>query len=424
MRRVHTGTLTGLLALAALLALPLEAGAQGRTMRFRAVPPESVSKYERNDRAAAQAARDAGQAAAAEGERAAATAESLQAIPGLPEPPEPPTPTHSTTGDIVRFGSDVTIEEDQKVEGDVVSFGGDVEISGHVTGEVQAMGGNLVLRSTARVDGDVVCVGGRLTKEEGARVGGKQVIAGRRGGADKIPWWPVMSMLGAGARMMVHIVGMFIMLGFAWAFVKLAPERTRGALDTISREPGPSFIIGLLLWALIIPSVIALALVIALLCITIIGIPLAAAVAVAYVAFFFLAALWGSVVGYGVLGARLFPRFKNAQPNLLQAVIWGGVAVHALRIAGDMLHVVPLFGVLGGLFTFMHFVIIAALGTIGAGALVRGEYRRRSVQNWWARMRPSNTGAGDMPGSPPPPPPPPPAPPAPPATSSGAEIIS
>jgi hypothetical protein len=232
----------------------------------------------------------------------------------------------------------------------------------------------------------------------------------------------MMSVLGTGAKMMIHLVGMFIMLGFAWAFVKLAPERTRGALDTIQREPGPSFIIGLLLWALIIPSVIALALVIALLCITIIGIPLAAAVAVAYVAFFILSALWGSVVGYGVLGSRLFPRFKNAQPNLLQAVIWGGVAVHALRIAGDMLHIVPLFGILGGLFTFMHFVVVAALGTLGAGALVRGEYRRRSVQNWWARMRPSSTGAGDMPGSPPPPPPPPPA--APGATSSGAEIIS
>jgi hypothetical protein len=329
----------------------------------------------------------------------------------VPEPPESPG-ARSTTGDIVRFGSDVTIDEDQTVEGDVVSFGGDVEVRGHVTGEVQAMGGDLLLKSTARVDGDVVCVGGRLTKEDGAHVGGKQVIAGRRGGGKLL--WPMMSMLGAGARMMIHLVGMLIMLGIAWAFVKLAPERTQGALDTIQREPGPSFIIGLLLWALIIPSIIALALVIALLCITIIGIPLAAAVAVGYCAFFVLAGLWGSVVGYGVLGGKLFPRFKNAQPTLLQAVIWGGVAVHALRIAGDMLHVVPLFGILGGLLTFMHFVVIASLGTIGAGALVRGEYRRRSVQNWWARMRPSNT--GDMPGPPPPPPPP--------ATSSGAEIVS
>jgi hypothetical protein len=370
-------------------------------MRFRPVPPESAGRYERTGAAAPEDT-------------------FTTSAPNVPATPETPPPaTRSTSGDIVRFGSDVTVEEGTTVVGDVVSFGGDVEIRGHVTGEVQALGGDLLLTSTARVDGDVVCVGGRLREEDGSQVGGKRVTAGRgRGGKFLLP---MFSVLGAGAKMMVHIVDMFIMLGFAWAFVKLAPERTRGALETIQKEPGPSFIIGLLLWALIIPSVIALALVIAILCITIIGIPLAAAVAVAYAAFFILSALWGSVVGYGVLGGRLFPRFKNAQPNLLQAVIWGGVAIHGLRIAGDLLHVVPLFGILGGLFSFMHFVLAVALGTLGAGALVRGEYRRRSVQNWWARMRPPTGAPGDMPPTPPPPPPPPPAPPS--ATGSGAEIV-
>lgn len=423
MRSLHMGTLIGatglasLLALAALLAAPIAAEAQQRTMRFRPVPAESAGRYDRVT--IASPSRDTIII-----ERPGVPAvPAVPGVPGVPEAAEPPEPaTRSTSGDIVRFGSDVTVEEGTTVTGDVVSFGGDIEIRGHVTGEVQALGGDLLLTSSARVDGDVVCVGGRLREEEGSQVGGKRVTAGSRGRGGK--WlWPMFSVLGAGAKMMIHIVGMFIMLGFAWAFVKLAPERTRGALDTIHKEPGPSFIIGLLLWALIIPSVIALALVIALLCITIIGIPLAAAVAVAYAAFFILASLWGSVVGYGVLGSRLFPRFKNAQPDLLQAVIWGGVAIHGLRIAGDLLHVVPLFGILGGLFTFMHFVLAVTLGTLGAGALVRGEYRRRSVQNWWARMRPSSTAAaGDMPSTPPPPPPPPPAPPA--SSSSGAEIIS
>ena len=220
---------------------------------------------------------------------------------------------------------------------------------------------------------------------------------------------------------------LLVMLGFAWGFVKLAPERTRAALDTIEQEPGPSFVIGLLLWALIIPSVIALALVIAVLCITIIGIPLAAAVAVAYVAFFVVASLWGSIVGYGVLGSRIYPRFRSGLPTLMQGVLWGAIALHGLRIAADLLHIVPLFGFVGGLLTFMYFVIALALGTLGAGALVRGEYRRRSIQNWWARMRPAGTGPNDIPPPPAPPPPPvpppPPAPPPPPPSSS-AEVIS
>ena len=412
MRRVHTGTLTSLLALAALLAQPIGASAQDRTMRFRPVPPESVSGFEHTDRSAAtaRAARDSAEAAR---DGSVPIVPAVPVVPSVPEIPEPPRAVRSTSGDIVRFGSDITVSADQVVEGDVVSFGGDVEVRGHVTGNVTAMGGDLRLSDMARVDGDVVCVGGVLREEPGSHVGGQRVTAPRTPGAKLL--FPMLAVVGTGVQMMVHVVGMLIMLGFAWAFVKLAPERTRGALETIQQEPGPSFIIGLLLWALIIPSVIALALVIALLCITIIGIPLAAAVALAYAAFFVLSALWGSVVGYGVLGSRLFPRFRNAQPNLLQAVIWGGVALHGLRIAGDLLHVVPVFGFVGGLLTFMHFVIACALGTLGAGALVRGEYRRRSVQNWWARMRPGSAPVNDMP--------PPPAPPQG-GAGSGAQVIS
>jgi len=209
-----------------------------------------------------------------------------------------------------------------------------------------------------------------------------------------------------------------LMLGIAWLFAKLAPDRTAAAIDQIEREPGPTSIIGLLLWALIIPSVIALALVIAVLCITIIGIPLAAAVAVGYCAFFVLAGLWGTVVGYGVLGQHIHARFKGSPATLLQSLIWGGIALQGLRIASDLFHVIPIFGFVGGLLTFVHFVLFVTLATLGAGALVRGEYQRRSLQNWWSRMRPASATRNDMP--PPPPPPPPPAPP----TSSSAEVIS
>ena len=331
---------------------------------------------------------------------------------------------HSTSSDIVRFGSDVTISHDQVVDGDVVSFGGAVEVRGHVTGNVSAMGGDLTLASTARVDGDVVCIGGTLREEPGSSVGGQRVTAPRTPGAKF--FMPVLAVVGTGVQMLVHAISLLIMLGIAWLFVKLAPGRTQSALDLIEREPGPAFIIGLLLWALIIPSVIALALVIAVLCITIIGIPLAAAVAVAYAAFFVLATLWGTIVGFGVLGHRLYPRFKGGQATLITAVLWGGVALGGLRIAGDLLHVVPVFGFVGGLLKFVHFVVLAALGTLGAGALVRGEYQRRSLQTWWQRMRPPGAPRTDMPPryDVPPPPPPPPSPPPPPAGPSGAEVIS
>lgn len=407
--------LRAVLAGVALLALALPAGAQSHTMHFRPMPAESVSGYQPRDRAASrdrEAARD--------------TAD-LGTTPQIPpEPPEAPEPphAHSTSSDIVRFGSDVTIAHDQVVEGDVVSFGGAIEVRGHVTGNVSAMGGDLTLASTARVDGDVVCIGGTLREEPGSSVGGQRVTAPRTRGAKF--FIPMLSVVGTGVQMLVHLVGLLIMLGFAWLFVKLAPTRTQGALDLIEREPGPAFIIGLLLWALIIPSVIALALVIAVLCITIIGIPLAAAVAVGYAAFCVVATLWGTIVGYGVLGHRLYPRFREGKATLMQAVLWGAVALHGLRIGGDLLHVVPMFGFVGGLLKFIHFVALVTLGTLGAGALVRGEYQRRSLQTWWQRMRPPGSPRNDMPPryDVPPPPPPPAPPPPPPTSSSGAEVIS
>jgi hypothetical protein len=423
MRRLRMGGLSGTWLIALLLALPAGSApwaATERSMRFRPVPPESASSFDRTSMAPSADSSRAGR-------RGHITPAPIVIPPGgeipeIPEPPEPPEPpaVRTTSGDIVRFGSDITVKLGQMIEGDVVSFGGSIEVSGHVTGNVSAMGGDVTLTPTARVDGDVVCIGGTLREEPGSSVGGQRVTAPRSPGAKL--FFPMLAVVGTGFQMLAHAMGALLMLGIAWLFAKLAPGRTQAAMDQIAREPGPSFIIGLLLWALIIPSVIALGLVVAVLCITIIGIPLAVAVALAYCVFFVLAALWGTIVGYGVLGQRIYPRFRHGTATLLQGLVWGGIALHALRIAGDLFHVVPIFGFVGGLLTFVHFVLLVTLATLGAGALVRGEYQRRSLQNWWSRMRPA--------GSPPaggarndmPPPPPPPAPP--PPSSSGAEVIS
>jgi len=416
MRRLRDGRWSDALWVVAVLALPgwtVSGAAAEHTMRFRPVPAESASSLATPP---------------ADSLRHGRAARVPAVVPEAPTPPEeaPPAPepapvpeptVRTTSGDLVRFGSDITVKAGQLVQGDVVSFGGSIEVIGHVTGNVSAMGGDVTLSSTARVDGDVVCIGGTLREEPGSSVGGQRVTAPRTPGAKL--FFPMLAVVGTGFQMLAHAAAALFMLGIAWLFAKLAPGRTQAAMDLISAEAGPSFIIGLLLWALIIPSVIAMALVVAVLCITIIGIPLAVAVAVGYCAFFVLAALWGLVVGYGVLGQRLYPRFKGSAATLMQSLVWGCIALQGLRIASDLFHVVPLFGFVGGLLTFVHFVLAVLLATLGAGALVRGEYQRRSLQNWWSRMRPAGAARNDMP-----PPPPPPPPPAAPPSSSGAEVIS
>src|SRR5262249_39744040 len=125
MRRRPTGSWRGLLAplsAALLLALPPAARAEERSMRFRPVPPESAAGLEQPRRAEREAE-----------EIPDTTAESgSEAIPPPPVPPEPEKPekpeTRTTSGDIVRFGSDITVHRGQLIEGDVVSFGGNIEV--------------------------------------------------------------------------------------------------------------------------------------------------------------------------------------------------------------------------------------------------------------------------------------------------------
>ena len=403
-------------SLAVLAGLVLAAWApslQAQSMTFRPVPAESVSIESRNvargvrdiRRGVNQALREAAAVTASVIDSAEDASDGL-APPAPPQAPEPPAPV-STRGEIIRFGQDIYVGPGETVQGDVVAMGGDVTIEGTVRGSVTAMGGDVQLGPASQVSEDVVCLGGTLHEEPGASVGGQRVTAPRTRGAKFM--LPVLGAIGAGFEIMGLLVGALLLIGLSWLVVKLAPGRTQAALDVIDRDGGSAFMVGLLLWALIIPSVIVLAIAMALLCITIIGIPLAAAVAVGYVAFFVVAAFWGAVVGYTLIGRQVHARLKGPVPSLAVAAIWGVIAVQALRVGAALFHIVPFFGFVGGLVKVVYIVVSIVLFTLGAGALVLSEYRNRTIQDWWSRIRPSMPNARREPGVPPPPSPDPPA---------------
>ena len=437
---------------AALLAvgLALAAGAalaQG-TMTFRPISADSVARLESDASREARIERRIEKAVEGRAEKRLseidrANAESPVSIhvgddsivveaPGsVPEPPEVPEPpsTRESTGEIIRFGSPITVHAGQSVDGDVVSIGGSVRVEGLVKGSVTAVGGDVTLVPGARVDGDVVCMGGTLRQEPGSSISGQLVTAPRVPGARL--FLPVLAAVGVGFKIIMHLVWMLFVIGIAFLVVKLAPGRTQAALDDIRSDPGTSFLSGLLLWGSAIPALLVVSIAAALLCITIIGIPLALAALVGLALVFAIAVVWGTITGFALLGGQVFTRFKGGEPTLLRAAIWGVVCVVGLRILSDVLHILPLFGFLGGLVSFMRYVLWAILMTLGAGALVRGEYQRRTVQSWWQQSqfnRRRATGVDDYPPPPsgaapppppsgpvPPPPPPPPAPVSPPS---------
>ncbi len=120
-----------------------------------------------------------------------APAPSAQTTPATPPIPAVP-PIPSIRGeDRNVFGNNLTIHKDEIVH-TVTVTGGNAKIEGTVTGDLvitggnatlhegsrvvgnaSVMGGNLKVQKGARIDGDVGVVGGNLKRDEGAIIGGK-----------------------------------------------------------------------------------------------------------------------------------------------------------------------------------------------------------------------------------------------------------
>src|SRR5262245_16342119 len=227
-------------------------------MKFEEVSPESAAALEKQRASARARTSERGRTA------------DLRAAPDAPVPPVPPIPPVSRSGDVVRIGSDIHIEENQVVDGDVFALQGDIRVDGHVKGNVATTGGDITLGSTARVDRDVMCIGGELHEEPGAIVGGQRVTAlrGREGDRrfrfrDKVRE-RIHERLDEGGS---HGRGfafafswMIVTVLVAWSLARFIPGRTGVALQTLRNEPGASLLVGLAIILLLIPSIVALAL--------------------------------------------------------------------------------------------------------------------------------------------------------------------
>lgn len=369
------------------------------TLHFRPVPPESADLIDTRP-----------------GHRGHASA-------STPPEPEPPTPAPSAplppiverSGDVMRVGQDIVIGKDEVVRGDVSALKGNVTVEGHVEGSVVAVLGDVSLGPNAVVDGDVVCMKGQLHEEPGAVVRGQRVTA--LGGGEvhegSRRW---REHARAGARMLGSMIAFLIWFGILWLVARLAPARTAVALEGLVAGPMSSFGTGLIILALLIPSLVALALVMALLCITIIGIPLALALILAYALFVLALAVWGYIVGAASLGRWIDLRSGHASGSIVRRVtigvliISGGALVASLFIHSGL----PGIHGLGVLICVLSWIAFSLVTVAGAGAWLRSEWKTGILGRWWQGRRRigAPAAAAAAPASPaPPPPPPPPAPP-------------
>jgi cytoskeletal protein CcmA (bactofilin family) len=257
---------------------------------------------------------------------------------------------------IVRVFADAAVPAGQRILGDVVAVFGSVDVAGQVDGDVVAVMGSVRLREGAAVDGDVVAIGGRLDQAPGVVVNGESVSLGFFPFPWGLPALPVM--------LAVILTGWLITLFLAWVFAALFRTRLAHVASMASKRTVASFFLGLLS----LPGFVAL---VVLLFVTVIGIPLALGLPVAFT----LLQYAGQIAGTYVLGCRLTGRALGTGSGVMAPLIAGTGFVALFFVVGAVLAVMP--GVarpLALFFCLLGVLLILGLTQIGTGAFLLSRF--------------------------------------------------
>jgi hypothetical protein len=247
----------------------------------------------------------------------------------------------------VAFGEALLVEQGETVRS-VVAIGGPLTVRGHVREDAVAIGGDLVAEPGARIDGDAVAIGGKLDLRPGALVRGDRVnVGGPFGGVARVVSRAVRGDVSVAALLALSIFSALVrgLIVFIVALLLLTfvPERVQRVRTYLVENTGRSALMGLALLLGTLPLI-------ALLCVTIVGIPL---VPVVVVILLCLAAL-GLTALLTFIGDRL-PLFVGRKTPL-GAMLIGLV----LFILVDL---VPVLGVM--------LIFVASLVAAGAALLAR-----------------------------------------------------
>lgn len=294
----------------------------------------------------------------------------LAGAPGatVAPPLAPPTRTEVRRDDVFRFGGELTISANERIEGDAVVFGGPATVDGEVTGDLVVIGGPARLGPQAVVRGDVTVVGGRLDRAPGAQVLGdvNEVGGGRSVGVSgRWPWmWSQMfgsfwSRLGSLAATIVRLTLVLLVGLVVIAFGRDAIERVAART---AASPGRAGLIGLLAQILFVPVLVLTCVV---LVVSIVGIPLLVLVPFA-VLLLMLVMLVGFVGLAYHLGRLVASRVRGTDPGPYASFAIGVLAIGAVTL------IAKLGALVGGFFlaplTAIGYVLEYIAWTVGFGA--------------------------------------------------------
>jgi cytoskeletal protein CcmA (bactofilin family) len=208
---------------------------------------------------------------------------------------------HTLKGDLLIFGGSATLESESTVTGNIVLMGGSLEAHGMIDGDIVSTGGFVHLYDGANVKGDIVRVGGNVVQDSGAIVQGDIITSTSPGNVVTD-----LDLENAISQNVFRPVGNFFRSTFsalAFAIIAIivaliAPKGNERLAKTISSRFALSLGMGTL-------GMLVIALGSIILSVTIIGIPIAVLVLLAFtVALFF--GWFGLGLEIGNLVAKLF----------------------------------------------------------------------------------------------------------------------
>ncbi|MBK8231622.1 MAG: hypothetical protein IT349_16085 [Candidatus Eisenbacteria bacterium] len=266
--------------------------------------------------------------------------------------------------DLVRFGEDIVIDEDQEIAGDVIAVGGDIEVRGQVHGDVVSIGGLVRVKPGGLVDGDVVSMGGKVDKAPGGHIGGSDIGLRLVPGLARLADGGGLSILVKGVVLGVAL-GLALLLG--WLVELFGAARSRSVAAQFQDHLWSSLGVGFGLFLLSGPAIL-------LLVVTVIGIPVAVLLPFALLLLF----ATGFVIVASQLGQRVVGFDGDTLGHRVKGLFAGLVLFAALLLMGDLLRRLP--GPLPAIGLFVKLFTGAAIGTValaGAGAIVLTRFGAR-----------------------------------------------
>lgn len=179
-----------------------------------------------------------------------------------PQPPAAVPGYRNQKGTAFALAGEITVAEDEEATGDVVVLFGSIEVFGRVHGNVVSVMGNVHLGPRAVVDGDVVAA--NLAVEPGAQIHGDRV---------EIPFPNMGFPFGRdffrhGGGLLLAVILLTISSLFGILTLAVAPRQVAKVNQKIDSGLFKSFFVGFVGEILLLPIFI-------LLCVTVIGIPVA-----------------------------------------------------------------------------------------------------------------------------------------------------